>query len=61
MSAELLPDDLHMLRVGETISARLTPAQLHRALREAESRFGIVFAVEPQQHYWLTVVERKAA
>ncbi len=58
MSAELLPDSLPLLRVGETISARLTPDQLHRALKEAESRFGLVFRVEPERHYWLTVTER---
>ena len=55
MSADLLPDVLPMLRCGETISARLTPEQLDRAIREAESRYGLRFKVEPARHYWLTV------
>jgi len=55
MSVELLPDGLPLLRVGETINARLTPDQLTRAIQEAKSRYGITFIVEPAQHYWLTV------
>lgn len=58
MSSELLPDNWTLLRVGETINARLTPEQLDRAIHEAKVRYGITFAVEPQQHYWLTVVSR---
>lgn len=59
MSAALLPDHWPLLRVGETISARLTPDQLKLAMREAKNRGGIVFKIEPAQHYWLTVVEKQ--
>lgn len=61
MSVELLPDLLPLLRVGETISARLTPEQLKRAIREADTRFGLTLAVEPEQHYWLTVTAKRVA
>lgn len=56
MSINLLPDHWPLLQPGETISARLTQAQLSRAMTEAKAA-GMVFAVEPQRHYWLTVLE----
>jgi hypothetical protein len=60
MSANLLPDHWPLLEVGETISARLTQAQLDRAISEA-AKAGVSFKVEPAQHYWLTVTNRNAA